>query len=156
MSEIYEAIKKMTEGTDVADVGVVTSVDAEGGRCDVEIAGKAPAMGAWLRCGGESLGVELVPAVGSRVVVLWLSAMVAVVVMAERVEQVVMRGGANGGLVNVEVLKEWMQKVEEDMEALQTLLKTTPVAGNGAPLGLVFRPKTQSVEDDIEDETIKH
>lgn len=143
-------------GMQVADVGVVTSVDEETGRCDVEIEGKAPAMGAWLRCGTSDGGVTVVPEVGSEVVVVWLNEAMAVVVMAEKAAKVVMRGGANGGLVNLEALKGWMKNVEEDLQTLQTKLSSTPVAGNGAPLGLVFTPKTRSVESEIEDELITH
>lgn len=140
----------------MADVGVVTSVDEEAGRCDVEIEGKAPAMGAWLQCGTSRKGVVIIPEVGSEVVLVWLSTMVAVVVMVEKAEKIVMRGGEQGGMVNVEALKGWMQNVENDLITLQQLLLTTPVAGNGAPLGASFSPKTKSVSDKIEDEQIKH
>lgn len=156
MSEIYEAIRKMAGGQAVADVGVVTSVDEAAGRCDVDIEGKAPALGAWLSCGAENGGVLVVPEVGSEAVVMWLSEMLAVVVMVEKAEKIVLRGGENGGMVNVEALKKWMGNVEQDLQTLQRSLSTAPVAGNGAPLGIVFTPKTRSVESDIEDELITH
>lgn len=156
MSEIYEAIKKIAGGQAVADVGVAVSVDEAAGRCDVEIEGKAPAMGAWLRCGTSDGGVTVVPEVGSEVVVVWLNEAMAVVVMAEKAAKVVMRGGEKGGLVNLETLKGWMKNVEEDLQTLQGKLSTAPVAGNGAPLGIAFAPKTRSVESDIEDKLITH
>lgn len=146
----------MAGGQAVADVGVVTSVDEAAGRCDVDIEGKAPALGAWLGCGAENGGVLVVPAVGSEAVVIWIDEMLAVVVMVEKAEKVVMRGGSNGGMVNVEALKGWMRSVESDLRTLQTKLSTTPVTGNGAPLGIVFTPETRSVEKDIEDEQVKH
>lgn len=154
MSEIYEAIKTIAQGEGAADVGVVTSVDEASGRCDVAIEGKAPAIGAWMQCGGD--GLTVVPEEGSDVVVVWLNQTVAVVVMAARARRIVMRGGQRGGLVNVEALKEWMSHVEADLGAIREKLATSPVAGNGAPLGIALALKTTSVANEIEDEEIKH
>lgn len=156
MSDIYEAIRQMAAQTEVADVGMVEKVDAEGGRCDVNVYGKSPVAGAWLRCGSEEGGLVVVPEVGSEVVVVWINTVTAVVVAVEKAARIEMRGGENGGLVNIEELKKWMRNVEADLATLRTLLSTTVVVGNGAPLGAVFSPQTVSVESKIEDKNVKH
>lgn len=163
MSEIYEAIKKMSQGCSTADVGKVTSVDEEAGRCDVEIEGKAPAMGAWLRCGSEGMGVEVIPEVGSEAVVVWMNDVLAVVVSVEKAAKVVMRGGENGGLVKVEELVDRLNKLEEDANSLKTKLTAwTPVAQDGgaalkaAISGWVSSKLAKTTREDIEDELITH
>lgn len=70
--------------------------------------------------------------------------------------QITLNGGDNGGLVNIERLKEWMRNVENDMMSLKALLATSPIAGNGAVAGIVFSPATKSVAAKIEDKSIKH
>lgn len=66
-------------------------------------------------------------------------------------------GGENGGLVIVSPVIEWMKKVSNDMQTLKTLLKATTVAGNGAPLAIVFNPQTPvPKQSDFENDKIKH
>lgn len=61
------------------------------------------------------------------------------------------------GLVKIDKMISWMQKVYTDLQTLKTLLSVTPVAGNGAPLGIVFTPGTNNaVQSDFEDTLIKH
>lgn len=153
-ANIYELIRQMAhKGLNIADVGKVLSVDADKGVCDVEIDGKANANGALINV---SSGVMILPKVGSDVVVLWLNSVMAVVVMVKEVDRIVIRGGDNGGVVNVNELKSWMKNVESDLITLRNLLLTSPVAGNGAALGITFVPKTKSVADSIEDKLITH
>ena len=66
-------------------------------------------------------------------------------------------GGQNGGLMNIDSVIAWMQKVYADLQTLKTQLSTHPVAGNGAVLGLVFSPTTSNpTKTDFEDHKIKH
>lgn len=71
-------------------------------------------------------------------------------------DQITLNGGDNGGLVNIGQLKQWMQNVEADLNKLGMLLKSSPIAGNGAPAAIQFTPSTQSVANDIEDSKITH
>ncbi len=65
--------------------------------------------------------------------------------------------GENGGLVKVEPMTAWMKKVASDLQTLKKVLATKAVAGNGAPLGIVFNPQTTSpAKSDFENEKIKH
>lgn len=73
------------------------------------------------------------------------------------IESLVINGGELGGLVKIDAMIGWMQKVYTDMQALKTQLNTWPVAGNGAPLALVFNPTAPNpVKSDFEDAKIKH
>lgn len=76
--------------------------------------------------------------------------------IAIEADSIELNGGENGGLVNIEKLKEWMQNVESDIATLQALLKSSPIAGNGAPAAIAFTPKTKSVSAGIEDARITH
>lgn len=67
---------------------------------------------------------------------------------------------ANGGTigsVKADKMVEWMTKVYSDLQTLITLLYTSAVAGNGAPLGIVFSPQTPNPQvSDFADDTFKH
>lgn len=66
-------------------------------------------------------------------------------------------GGKNAGVVNVKDMVNWMRKVHADLQALSTLLKTHPVAGNGAPLSMVFNVNTPNPsQSDFEDKNLTH
>lgn len=164
MSEIYEAIQRMAlDGMAVADVGTVESVDAEKGQCDVTIEGKAPAKGAWLTMGATDGGVMTVPEVGSGAVVLWVNAAMAVVVMVEKAERIVMRGGKRGGLVNVEDLVGRMNTLEDELNSLKNAMNGwVPVPQDGgaqlkaAVTGWCTSPVAKTKREDIEDELISH
>lgn len=61
------------------------------------------------------------------------------------------------GSVKADSMVQWMMKVYNDLQTLITLLSTSPVAGNGAPLGVTFTPTTPSPQvSDFADDTFKH
>lgn len=73
------------------------------------------------------------------------------------IESLVINGGYNGGLVKIDAMIDWMQKVYSDLQTLKTQLNTWPVAGNGAPLALIFNPTSPNpIKSDFEDTKIKH
>ncbi len=138
--------------------GEVLNVSGE--TCSVQVGGLV-LDGVWLTGVHDQKEKSLVvtPKVGSMVLMADMSGgdlRQLVVVGHTEVESIVVNGGENGGLVNIEELKIWMGNVEQDLRTLKNLLSTTPVVGNGAPLGIVFTPSTQSVANKIEDDSIKH
>lgn len=154
MSELSNAIKKLAASGLMACMnGEIISVDKTEMTCEVSF-GDEDSVVASLVCGDKKKGIVQVPKVGSNVVVMFYSPTIAFVVMVDEVEEILINGGKNGGLVNVEELKSWMSNVESDLSTLKTLLSTSAVAGNGAALGIVFNPVTKNTE--IEDKTIKH
>ncbi len=153
MSKLSEAIKKLAGGQTTCLNGEVKSVDKTEMTCEFSF-GDDDSVVASLVCGDKKKGIIQVPKVGSNVVVMFYSPTVAFVVMVDEVDEILINGGENGGLVNVEELKSWMSNVESDLSTLKTLLSTSAVAGNGAALGIVFNPATKNTE--IEDKTIKH
>jgi hypothetical protein len=69
---------------------------------------------------------------------------------------VMFNGGELKGLVKVDAMVEWMSKLHSDLTTLQTLLSTSPVAGNGAPLAIAFSPTTPAPQtDSFENKKIK-
>lgn len=65
--------------------------------------------------------------------------------------------GENGGMVKIDEMVKWMQKVYSDLQALKALLSLHPVAGNGAPLALTFNPSVPSPQRSaFENKKVKH
>lgn len=167
-SDIMGAIRAIAyggSGKQVHLVGKVKSVEGES--CTVDIAGLEidEVRLTAVNDGGEGKLV-VTPKVGSYVLMVDLSGGelrdVAVLVFTEvekieaACEEIVLNGGENGGLVNIEQLKQWMQNVEADMQTLKELLFASPIAGNGATAAIQFNPQTKSVASDIEDTKITH
>ena len=137
-----ESCTVSVQGMELSDVSLRAAIDEEEGCLVLE-----PAVGSLVLVGDLSGGAV------RQLCVLKCS---RVAKIHGRVDEVVLNNGDNGGLVNVQPLKEWMQKVEADFKTLQTALSTSPIVGNGAPAAIVFNPTTSSVASKIEDETIKH
>ncbi|MDR1120034.1 MAG: hypothetical protein LBM08_03875 [Dysgonamonadaceae bacterium] len=57
---------------------------------------------------------------------------------------IILNGGRLKGLVAVDAMVGWMQQVYTDLQMLKTQLSVHPVAGNGAPLAMIFNPSTAS------------
>lgn len=108
----------------------------------------------------ENNSLLVTPAVGSMVLVADLSGgdrRELYVLQYGDIQQITINGGQLGGLPITTNLVEWMNRVAQDMQTLSTLLSTTPVAGNGAPLGAAFSPQTTTLTaDDIANNSIKH
>lgn len=116
---------------------------------------------------GEESGILITPKTGSYVTVADLSGDLTRIVVVgfsevEKIEvnaddKIVFNGGQNKGLVKVEKMVNWMQKVYDDLQTLTVLLSSSPVVGNGAPLGIVFTQTTPSpVVDDFQNKDITH
>ena len=70
---------------------------------------------------------------------------------------IVFNDGKNDGLMKIKDVVAWMQKVYSDLQTLKTQLSTHPVAGNGAPLALVFNTTTPNPQQStFEDKNVKH
>ena len=172
--EIKEAIRTIagkTVGSGLLLVGTVKSVEGPdtGGdySCTVAVGGLELDEVRLTAANDGAEGKLLVtPAAGSKVLLADLSGgelrdlAVVAFTKVDKIEatcsQITLNGGENGGLVNIEQLKQWMGNVESDLAALKTLLQTSPIAGNGAPAAIVFSPRTQSVANNIEDNKITH
>lgn len=116
---------------------------------------------------GEESGILITPKTGSYVTVAdlsgdWTRMVVVGFSEVEKIEvnaddKIIFNGGQNKGLVKVEKMVDWMQKVYNDLQTLTVLLSSSPVVGNGAPLGIVFTQTTPSpVIDDFQNKDITH
>ena len=166
LSEIRKSIKGMTSGNGRLFTAKVLSADGE--TCCVEIDGLV-VSDVQLRAvvNGEESGILITPKTGSYVTVADLSGdltriMVVGFSEVEKIEvnaddKIIFNGGQNKGLVKVEKMVNWMQKVYNDLQTLTVLLSSSPVVGNGAPLGIVFTQTTPSpVIDDFQNKDITH
>ena len=87
---IDEAIDKIAARPAAADIGKATNIRESEELCDVEIAGKAPALNARLGFAGSGKqGLLVLPKEGSDVIVLWVSGCLPVVVAVAEPERIV-------------------------------------------------------------------
>jgi hypothetical protein len=107
-------------------------------------------------------GVLIMPAVGSIVTVLQSDKYDPVIVQYSEVEKIILMGGDNKGLVKVVELKNKLNALENQMNSILNVLKTTsiPLAPSGtypfAPLYASINPLTPTQQTDIENPLIKH
>lgn len=168
LSEIREKIKRIANGNGSCTcfTAKVTSLDGE--TCDVELEGmKLTDVRLRAVMNGEDSKILVTPKIGSHVLVVDLSgnlSQLAVVGYSEvekieidATDKIIFNGGNNKGLVKVEEMVSWMQKVYNDMQTLTGLLLSSPVAGNGAALAISFTPSTPSpIIDDFQNKDITH
>jgi hypothetical protein len=107
-------------------------------------------------------GVLIMPAVGSIVTVLQSDKYDPVIVQYSEVEKIILMGGDNKGLVKVVELKNKLNALENQLNSVLNVLKTTsiPLAPSGtypfAPLYASINPLTPTQQTDIENPLIKH
>lgn len=107
-------------------------------------------------------GVLIMPVVGSIVTVLQSDKYDPVIVQYSEVEKIILMGGDNKGLVKVVELKNKLNALENQMNSILNVLKTTsiPLASSGtypfAPLYASINPLTPTQQTDIENPLIKH
>ena len=169
LSEIKESIQKMASkgGAGIVFTAKVKSVQANT-TCTVELEGLT-VSDVRLRAvvNSENSKILVTPKTGSHVLVADLSgdlSQLAVVGYSEveKIEvdandEIVFNGGENKGLVKVESMVDWMQKVYNDLQTLVGLLSSSSVAGNGANLAITFSPTTPSPNiDDFQNKDVKH
>jgi hypothetical protein len=168
LSEIREKIKRIANGNGsfTCFTAKVTSVDGE--TCDVELEGmKLTDVRLRAVMNGEDSKILVTPKIGSHVLVVDLSgnlSQLAVVGYSEvekieidATDHIILNGGNNKGLVKVEPMVKWMQKVYNDLQTLIGLLQNSLVAGNNAPLAITFTPTTPSPAiDDFQNKDITH
>lgn len=170
------AVKKVAGKMQVKQILSGTAVDVGDLTCTVEREGSPALFDVRLNAIDDDLEsyLTIYPAEGSAVLVAIIENMKteAVVIRCSEVAQVKMKIGdqtlvadkdgfvfndGTNGMVKLAEMVSWMQKVNTDLKTLKTLLSTSPVAGNGAPLAIVFNPTTPVPEKGtFEDTKIKH
>lgn len=145
-NDIRNQLEQALKGQPVTIMGRVVKVDASGLTCDIDNDGVV-IYGVRLQSivGGNG-GVVVYPSVGSQALCLRIEESDSyMVVSASKIDKVAIADGTG----KTEDLIGWMAKVNADFQTLQNLLSVTTVAGNGAPLGIVFNPQTPSVTSPI-------
>ena len=180
MSKLAQAIEaamgQFADKAQVRQVLVGTAKDVTDTTCTVERENAPTLHNVRLNAIDDELQsyVTVVPAVDSEVLVAIIENLKteAVVIQSSEVQKVIIKidehtltmdkdgfifnGGNQNGLVKIADMVNWMGKVYQDLTVLQTQLSTHVVAGNGAPLGLVFNPATpQPVQETFENTKIK-
>jgi hypothetical protein len=173
---VEQAIKKIAGNMQLKQVLTGTASEVTDTTCTVTRENAPTLYGVRLNAIDDDLEsqVTVYPADGSHVIVAIIEGMKteAVVLRCSEVAKVKIGIGTQSlvidkdgfvfnegtaGMVNLPDMVSWMSKVYTDLQTLKTLLSTTVVAGNGAPLGAVFTPTVSNpTEEMFEDSKIKH
>lgn len=157
MSELSNAIKKLAASGLMACMnGEIISVDRNDMTCEVSF-GDEDSVVASLVCGDKKKGIVQVPKVGSNVVVMFYSPTIAFVVMVDEVEEILINGGENGGLVKID---ELTKKINELIDAFNqhthSVATTGSAAAQSGTAAVIANSFTKLDKSSYEDKTIKH
>lgn len=162
--EIRQLLSKFIGENNPTVLGIVKSVDKDECTCVVDDDG-TDIPGVRLRpVTGTNTGIVGYPKQGAYVLCVKVEAteewMMIEATQYESIlincDSIILNNGENG-LVKITEMVSWMQKVYNDLQTLKTQLNTWPVAGNSAPLALVFNVTTPNpVQSNFEDTKIKH
>ena len=166
---IREAIIKIVEDGQnfeiYSKVCKVISIDKDLNTCDVEpLDGDAELLDVRLTATEENqTGFLVYPEIDSSVIVTFIDKDTAFVSMCTEVEEILINGGSNGGLIKINTLISELNKNNLILDAIKNTVSTPiPEAGNGSPssLGTALNSALLSLNtgdfSDMEDETIKH
>lgn len=175
MSKLKNIIREMADSPHdfLAKICQVDSVSISRRTADcIPIDGSAPFLDANLQADQDNnKGVLLVPRIGSYVLVCQTSfGQAAAVILTDDVEQLIIdtdqitiNQGDNGGLVNIQPLVDRLNRLENQLNQLKTLIQSWTPAPNdgGAALKSVLsswatQTLTNTSRHDIEDTTVVH
>lgn len=166
---IREAIIKIVEDGQnfeiYSKVCKVVSVDKDLNTCDVEpLDGDAELLDVKLTATEENkTGFLVYPEIDSSVIVTFIDKDTAFVSMCTEVEEVVINGGSNGGLIKINTLISELNKNNLILNAIKSVVSTPiPETGNGSPssLGTALNSALLSLQigdfSGMENDKIKH
>lgn len=174
MNKIAEYIKQIANQDDMK-LHVCTVDSVNGSTCDVTpISGEAPLKKVRLNANINSdLGIVITPKTGDDqyVLVCEVSPADAFVCMFSDIEQITVKignssilvkdgetkfnDGTNNGLVKVDSMVSWMQKVHSDLQTLAGLLVSIPVSGMVG--SVTFVPTTPApISENFANDKVKH
>lgn len=163
MTDIAKYIKKIAGGNNVIYTGRMKSVNRTDMTCIVVLEGGGGEIEASLQVGDKSKGLVQIPKENSMVMVVIRGKSQGFVVMVEEVEEVIIRGGENGGLIKINELVENLDKMTKRIDGIIEAIKnSTPVAQDGGvsmKASIVASLNTLTEKEDfskIENEKIRH
>lgn len=148
MNEIAKNIRKIARSGSPLLCGQVQSVDNNNMLCEVGLDDGGSIM-ASLVVGEKNKGIIQIPKIGSYVAVVMQDRCHGFVVMSEEVEQIIINGGENGGLINIG------QLVENLNNLINIFNNHTHPATSGTTSPTASQMPTIK-QDDIEDKKITH
>lgn len=171
--DVRKQLKRAFKSEIITVLAEIKGVNQSERTCDIDDDG-VMIYGVRLQCiTNGSCGVVITPKLGSKVLCVKIEDTDSFMVLhASEVEKLeidvagkTISADSNGfvfnegsvGAAKTDKLVEWMTKVYSDLQTLISLLSTSPVAGNGAPLGIAFVPQTPQPELTVfADDKLKH
>ena len=163
MTEIARHIKSIVGDKNVIYTGRVKSVNRTNITCIVSLEGGDGEIEASLQVGDKGKGLVQIPKESSMVMVVIRGKSQGFVVMVEEVEEVIIRGGENGGLIKIGELVKNLDKMTKRIDGIIEAIKnSTTVAQDGGTsmkASMVAALNTLTDKENfsaIENEKIKH
>ena len=147
-NEIRAKMKAAFKGSVQTFAAIVLAVDEATMTIDVEPIGQAVINDVRIKAAIDEVtdGIVEFPKVDSSVLIglIGNDENEAVLLKCSEVEKVVLFGGLNGGLINIQTLIEQLGKTNELITSITQVLSGSPIteAGNGAPSALQLALKT--------------
>lgn len=163
MTEIARHIKSIVGDKNVIYTGRVKSVNRTNMTCIVSLEGGDGEIEASLQVGDKGKGLVQIPKESSMVMVVIRGKSQGFVVMVEEVEEVIIRGGENGGLIKIGELVKNLDKMTKRIDGIIEAIKnsTTVAQDGGASMKatIITSLNTLTEKEDfskIENEKIRH
>ena len=162
--DIRRELEQALKGRPDTIMGRVKKVDADGLTCDIDNDGVV-IYGVRLQCVTDgATGFVVYPAVGAQALCLRIEETdTYVVVNTSEIDQIIINGGQNGGLVNISSLTSRLNAIENDINNLKTAFTTWEVAPQDGGAALKAAAATWAAaqltvtqDENYEDTKIKH
>ncbi len=164
-NELRQALQQKYGEKPVTILGTIAAVDENGKTCDLDDDGFMM-YGIRLQCVTDAVsGILKVPKVGAQALAVKIEDGDGFLLLdCAEYEKIIINGGNNGGLINIESLVEKINAIEKDINNLKDVFSKswTPVAQDGgaalktAAATWASQSMTETKSADIEDTTITH
>lgn len=154
-ADIRRELEQALKGRPVTIMGRVVKVDASGLTCDIDNDGVV-IYGVRLQCVTDgATGFVVYPAVGAQALCLRIEDTdTYVVVNTSEVDQIIINGGQNGGLLNISSLENYLDQLNTAIAAALTAVGASTAASG--PTGAAKFNEMKPSLTNHEDTKIKH
>lgn len=164
--KLINTLRDMGKTPMIIEPATVKSVDTDKLSCVVELANETEIPDVRLKAAIDNVkdGIVQIPKVNSTVLVGMIGNKISTrfIVMVSEVEETLINGGENGGLINIQTLIEQLNKTNEVVNAIKdSLTGWTPVANDGGAALKTYAStqlagKTTGDFSSMEDTKVKH
>lgn len=164
-NELRRALQQKYGEKPVTILGTIAAVDENSKTCNIDDDGFMMYGIRLQSVTNAAAGILKVPKIGAQALAVKIEDGDGFMLLdCAEYDKIIFNGGTNGGLINIESLVNKINAIENDLNSLKTVFKTswTPVAQDGgaalktAAATWASQTITQTQTEDIEDTTVTH